>query len=136
MNCPHCGAALDNGAKFCKFCGESLADAQPVYTPPMPDPQPIPQPAPSYVSNVVINNEIPPQYKPLSAWKYFGLSILYAIPVIGFIFLLVYTFSDKNINRRNHARSYWCALLIGVVISVILVIVMLALGISIDDLYY
>ena len=53
-------------------------------------------------------SELPPKYRPLSAWSYFGLAFLYAIPILGLIFLLIHTFSDKNINRRNFARSYWC----------------------------
>lgn len=66
-----------------------------------------------------------PAYRPISAWGYVGYSILFAIPVIGWIFLIVFTFSDKNINRRSFARSYWvkalllvvviCALVVGVV---------------------
>ena len=146
MNCPHCGANVDIGAKFCKICGESLLDTAPVYTAPAPEPQPQPQPepkaepqpAPSYVNKIVLNGEIPPQYKPLRGWAYFGLSVLYSIPIIGFIFLLVFTFSNKNINRRNHARSYWCALLvfliIGIILSVLLIIAMNANGLTFQDL--
>ena len=70
-------------------------------------------------------NEAAPQYRPLGAWEYFGLTILYAIPVIGFIFLLVFTFSGGNINRRNFTRSYWCWILVWLLIMLALVGVML-----------
>ncbi len=70
-------------------------------------------------------NEAAPQYRPLGAWEYFGLSILYAIPVIGFIFLLVFTFSSGNINRRNYTRSYWCGLLVILLITLAFAGVML-----------
>ena len=50
--------------------------------------------------------------RPLSPWTYVGLTILYNIPVIGLIFLLIHTFSKKNLNRRNYARSFWCWLVI------------------------
>ena len=53
-------------------------------------------------------SELPSKFRPLSAWSYFGLSVLYAIPILGLIFLLIHTFSDKNINRRSFARSFWC----------------------------
>ena len=53
-------------------------------------------------------DDIPDQYRPLGAWTYFGLNVLFSIPIIGFIFLLICSFSDQNINRRNFARSYWC----------------------------
>jgi len=56
--------------------------------------------------------DFPRQYNPLSAWEYFGLSILYAIPIVGLIFLIIHTFSSSNINRRSFARSYWCKLLL------------------------
>ena len=76
-------------------------------------------------------NLIPPQYKPLGAWAYFGYSILFAIPIIGFIFLLVFSFSDENINRRNFARSHFCALLIVAVFVLFVLILSFALGFGI-----
>lgn len=54
----------------------------------------------------------PAEFRPLGAWSYVGLTILYAIPVIGWVFLLVFTFHRGNINRRSFTRSYWCVLLI------------------------
>lgn len=66
--------------------------------------------------------QIPSEYKPLSPWAYFGYTLLFSIPVIGFIFLLIYTFNGQNINRRNFARSYWCALLLAVLAVVVLVV--------------
>ena len=62
------------------------------------------------------DHRIPSRYAPLSAWAYFGLSVLYAIPIIGFIFLIIHTFSSGNINRRSFARSYWCRLLLVLII--------------------
>lgn len=55
-----------------------------------------------------INYNGPDVFKPLSPWAYFGLSILFSLPVVGFIFLIIFSVSDANINRRNFARSYWC----------------------------
>ena len=65
---------------------------------------------------------VPEEYKPISAWGYFGYQILFAIPLIGFILLIVFSLSDSNINLRNYARSYWCALIL------IFVILFLILG--------
>lgn len=64
--------------------------------------------------------QLPEKYRPLSPWAYWGWSILYTIPVIGFIFLIVNSFRDSNINRRNFTRSYWCGLLLALIIVVIL----------------
>ncbi len=66
------------------------------------------------------------QNKPLSPWQYFGLQILYSIPIIGFIFLIIHSVSSDNINRRNFARSFWC---IYVVIAVVIIVLLLC-GVS------
>lgn len=65
-------------------------------------------------------NNIPFQYKPLSPWAYFGYNLLFAIPLIGFIFLIVFAFDSSNINRRNYARSFFCTLLLVVIMIVFL----------------
>ena len=65
-------------------------------------------------------DNIPSELQPLSAWAYFGYTILFSIPIIGLVFLVIYAFNDSNINRRNFARSYFCSLLVAVVIFVIL----------------
>ncbi len=57
--------------------------------------------------------------RPLSPWAYFGYTILFAIPVIGWIFLIMFALSDRNINRRNFARSYFIVLLVVVIIYLI-----------------
>ena len=77
--------------------------------------------------------ELPEQYRPLSPWAYFGLQLLFAIPVIGFIFLIVFSCKKSNINRRNFARSYWCALLSAVIVCTIVFIVAAILGYSFGD---
>lgn len=51
------------------------------------------------------------KYRPLSPWAYFGYSLLFGLPIIGFVFLLVFSFNSRNINRRNFARSFFCAAL-------------------------
>lgn len=71
------------------------------------------------------NNQvnIPSEYKPISMWGYFGYQILFAIPIIGFILLLVFALGGtKNINLRNFARSYFCLFIIAIVIIVLLTI--------------
>ena len=59
---------------------------------------------------------IPEKYRPISAWGYFGYSLLFWLPIAGFILLIVFSFDNSNINRRNYARSYFCALLLVVII--------------------
>ena len=63
---------------------------------------------------------LPYKYQPLSAWEYFGLGLLYSIPLIGFIVLIVHALSDENINRRSFARSYFCSILVIIIASIML----------------
>ncbi len=65
-------------------------------------------------------NNIPMEYQPISMWGYFGYEILFAIPFVGWIFLLVFAFGGtRNINVRNFARSYFCLFIIVVVLVAI-----------------
>ena len=68
---------------------------------------------------------LPEKYKPLGAWTYFGYSILFALPCVGFICTIVFSLIDGNINRRSFARSYFC---VWVVVLVILIICAILVG--------
>ena len=61
-------------------------------------------------------DNVPYELRPISPWEYFFLSILFALPIIGFIALIVCSLSSSNINRRNYARSYFCIVIIILVI--------------------
>ena len=69
-----------------------------------------------------IPDNIPEEYRPISMWGYFGYEILFSIPCIGLILLIVFAVGGtKNVNLRNFARSYFCFLIIVVVLFFILV---------------
>lgn len=90
---------------------------QPVYTQPV-----YTQPTPQYVNH---SPSIPPEYKPISAWGYIGYNILFAIPLVGFILMLVFSFGGtSNINLRNYARSFLCLILLGIIIFVVIFLLM------------
>lgn len=80
-------------------------------------------------------NNLPNEYRPLSAWAYFGYNLLFAIPLVGFIMLIVFAFDSSNINRRNYARSFFCVYLILFILLIIVLILCLVLGISTASLY-
>ncbi len=61
-------------------------------------------------------NQIPPKYRPLTAWGYWGLTILYSIPFLGTLCLIVHALDGSNINRRSFARSYFCTALLVVIL--------------------
>lgn len=129
MICPVCGTENANST-FCINCGVNLSNgdsgkapanqqssySQPTYQQPAYQrpayQQPVQQPA------------IPEQYKPISAWGYFGYQLLFSIPLVGFIMLLVFSFGGShNINLKNYARSYWCAFLIYLILGILISIV-------------
>lgn len=66
-------------------------------------------------------NNIPEEYRPISMWGYFGYELLFSIPCVGFIILIIFAVGGtRNVNVRNFARSYFCFLIILVVLFVIL----------------
>ncbi len=67
-------------------------------------------------------NENSPQNQSISTSGYFSLEVLYAIPIIGTIFLIKHATDSSNINRRNFARSKFIPFIIwGVVIVGLLI---------------
>lgn len=131
--CTNCGFKLEDHYQVCPNCGCSAAEPARAAEP-QPTPQPAPQPVytPPVAAAPVTEANLPEQYRPLSPWAYFGLNLLFAIPIVGLIFLIVFSFKKTNINRRNYARSFFCALLVAVIAFVIFLVIMLALGKSID----
>ena len=77
MKCTICGAEVAENEKVCTACGA------PVAAPVAPAPK---------------------EVKLLGPWGYFGLKILFSIPLVGFILLIVFSLDNKHLNRRNFAR--------------------------------
>ena len=100
MFCRNCGAQIDEGSSFCRNCGENLTMGTRT------------QFTNTYVNMEITEDRLPEKFRPLGAWAYFGYSLLFAIPLVGFICLIVFSFNDTNINRRNFARSFWCILVV------------------------
>lgn len=107
MNCPNCGSNLNENANFCTVCGTK-------FTVPVP-----------------MEERIPEQYRPISPWAYFGLQLLFSIPIVGFIFLIIFSCNSGNLNRRNFARSYWCGLIIVGAVLLVFLILSAILGVGI-----
>lgn len=64
-------------------------------------------------------DNLPRELWPLSPWSYFGLGVLYALPVVGWIFLICHAVGAMNINKRNYARSFFCVYALGILLAVI-----------------
>ena len=100
MFCNNCGNPIPDSARACPNCGAPIVNPE--------------RPA-------MTKDMLPPELKVLSPWEYFGLGILFSIPLIGFVFLIIFTFSKGNYNRRAYARSYWCGLILGLILIIIAV---------------
>ncbi len=146
MICPYCGKTVNDGTVFCMHCGARLVRQQPntsgspVRTAPsremppngMPRYQPTQpvQPVQPIViqQREITEDQLPARFRPLGAWAYFGYGLLFAIPIVGFIFLIIFSCSSANINRRNYARSYWCVLVLAAIIFGIVLLIAAATG--------
>ena len=115
MKCPICNADVANNSQFCISCGRRISENENSNTYLTKD-NTINY-VPTY-QQVSIEN-IPEQYKPISSWGYVGYTILFSIPFIGLILLIIYALSNENINRRNFARSYFCSVLLVVILILV-----------------
>ena len=121
----------DSYSNFAPECN-SFYNA-PVQQPPMQssnydDYQRNPQPQPQIIVTPPVQVPYTPQYKPISAWGYFGYNLLFSIPLVGFICLIIFSLSSDNINRRNFARSFWCWIAIGLILGAIFGVLILISG--------
>lgn len=115
MFCENCGNKLKEGADVCLNCGKQVKKEN------SNDNE-------NYERNYNMNHygngflyqQIPSEYKPISMWGYFGYEILFAIPIIGWLLLLIFALGGtSNVNLKNFARSYFCLLIIIVIIFLI-----------------
>ena len=164
MICEKCGTQNEEVFTFCKNCGAPLehsavseqpvAEADPVVNPqPTVTPQPTVNPQPNYSQqapypqNGMANRQpapgmqnngamVPDGYQPITMWGYFGYELLFSIPCVGFILLLVFSFGGtKNKNLQNFARSFFCWIIISVVLTIIIFIIAAISGVAISSAY-
>ena len=65
--------------------------------------------------------------KPISAWGYVGYSILWGIPVLGWLILLCTALFSGNQNKKSYARSFFCAFLLILLVVLVVAVVIVAL---------
>ncbi len=87
----------------------------------------------NYNSNM--QNNMSEDCKPISAWGYVGYQLLFAIPIVGFICILVFGLGGAtNQNLKNFARSYMCIWLIALILFVIGFICAMIFGVGLAGL--
>lgn len=134
MFCPNCGKEVKDGAAFCPNCGHKMqtagstsgtaGPAQEHRRAPELDYEQHTEARPReriqyrYVEPSMAESE---EYKPISMWGYFGYEILFAIPIVGFVLLIVFSLTAQNRNLKNFARSYFCFLILLLVFILLLV---------------
>ena len=130
--CTNCGFRLEDGYQVCPGCGAPVtpdreapqqtaqpqpAPAQPQYQQPQYQQpqyqQPQYQQPQTVIYNTAVPEKVPDQYKPLSAWTYVALELLFIVPIVGFISWIIFCFNDSNLNRRAFARHFFCWFIIG-----------------------
>lgn len=97
------------------------AHVQPVQAP-VPPVQPVAQPAFAQPGFQVVNEAmLPAEYQPVSIGSYIGHSLLFSLPLIGFIMLIVTACSSsKSKSLRNYAKAMLVMYAIAFVITFVI----------------
>ena len=133
-NCEKCGAAL-NGAQFCQSCGTAAAVQVQTQPKPQPVPPPVSTPPPPPVFAAPVSADVPPpkggRYSVMGIGSFMGSLFLLSLPIAGFIIMIVWACGGcQNQNKRNLARAMLIWFGIGVVLTVVVTVLLLAAGIS------
>lgn len=71
----------------------------------------------------------------VSAGKFFGLTLLFAIPVVGFIMIIIMSFAPRNKTVKNYARSYLIAFAIIIALGIAAALISLVFGFSMMEMF-
>lgn len=140
--CVSCGREIADGVAFCTECGtpapaDAAQEAPQPYTPPVQ--QTAPSPAATATAAPPRAAAVPAEAPPAgrngivgTGW-FFGMMLLFAIPVIGWLVCLITAFASKNESKKHFARAMLIWLIIGLVLAVVGYFVFRWLGGAITD---
>lgn len=125
--CKNCGRMAHPGEPCCPKCG--AAHAEPPYTANAPAGPAAPQYQPAKVD---------PEIPALSFGSTLGTLIIFAIPLVGFIMMLVWSFADAPDSARQRlARAYLVrTLIVAAIIALLFLLGALGLATVSHSLYY
>ncbi|MBO5788452.1 MAG: hypothetical protein J6R42_00745 [Clostridia bacterium] len=59
-----------------------------------------------YYDEQETESQLPREFRPITAWGYLGYELLFLLPVIGFLFVIIFSISGSHVNRRGFARYH------------------------------
>lgn len=71
----------------------------------------------------------------ITPWGYVGYSLLYSIPIVGWIIWACHAFGSSNENVKNYARAMVCAAIAVVILSIVLEIVLVIMVMLMPELF-
>lgn len=137
MYCTNCREKLDEDSRFCPACGMPVGEANTGAGKQLESPyeetqgnyamsdyeerQRLDDQQAFVFTGAPVRNYNPAlDYNPISMWGYFFYTILLNIPIIGWIFIILFSAGvTKNINLRNYARSWLCGYMIALILFII-----------------
>ena len=131
MYCTNCGERLEEDCRFCPVCGTFVDQGKEDEPSDRKNDKEVNEKFQegvqtenelrSKASDRIIRNYNPDlDYNPIGMWGYFFYTILMNIPVIGWIFIILFSLGvTKKVNLRNFARSWLCIYIIAIVLFLI-----------------
>jgi len=113
--CKECGAEIPEGVSFCNACGAAV-QSQSV--------QSVQQTAAA---------QAPLADGTVGAGYFFGMILVYAIPIVGWIVCILTALKGKHQTKKNFAKAMMIWLIIGLILSLIMGAVITWLGTLLID---
>ena len=121
--CKECGAEIPEGVSFCNACGAPVQQ-QSVQTQPAVSGQPVQQPK---------AQPVPLMDGTVGTGYFFGMMLVYAIPIIGWIACILTALKGKQQTKKNFAKAMMIWLIIGLILSLITGVIITWLGTLLVD---
>jgi len=121
--CTDCGKEIAEGVAFCTECGTPAPQNKPV--------EQLPEKSVQHTvvqTPVQLSTPVAEQNKAVGTGTYFGLLLLFALPVIGFIACLIMAITSKNKNLKNFAKAVLIWTIIGLIITGVITVAVVLLG--------